>query len=65
MPGLTGPAAALPETAAAPLPGAMTPAAPITPPAAAAPAAQTYADPRLNQSGQIREEFRDSGEWKQ
>jgi hypothetical protein len=67
IPGLTGSAATLPETQAAPLPGAMTAATPIAPPPAApaAPAAQTYADPRLNQSGQIREEFRGSGEWKQ
>ena len=63
VPALTGPAAVLPDTAAAPLPGTMTPAAPIAPPPPA-PAAQTYADPRLNQSGQIREEFRGSGEWK-
>lgn len=59
---LTGPAATLPDVAAAPLPGAMTPVAPVSaPPASAAP---TYTDPRLNQSGQIREEFRGSGEWK-
>ncbi len=64
MPVLAGPAAPLPDTAAAPLPGAMAPAAPILPPPAA-PTAPTYADPRLNQSGQIREEFRGSGEWKQ
>ena len=56
----------LPNVAPAPIPSAMaaqdrgigTPAAP-----AAAPA-QTYTDPRLNQSGQIREEFKGSGEWK-
>ena len=58
---LTGPAASLPDTAPAPLPGAMTPPTTAAPPPAAAP---TYTDPRLNQSGQIREEFRKSGEWK-
>ncbi len=63
VPILTGPAAILPDMAAAPLPGAMAPAAPIVPPPAT-PAAPTYADPRLNQSGQVREEFRGSGEWK-
>jgi len=63
-PMLTGAAAPLPDTAAAPLPGTMAPAAPAPPPVAA-PAAQTYTDPRLNQSGQVREEFRGSGEWKQ
>lgn len=63
-PMLTG-AAPLPDTTPAPLPGTMTPAAPVAPPPAAAPAVQIYTDPRLNQSGQIREEFRGSGEWKQ
>ncbi len=60
-PMLTGPAAPLPDVAPAPLPGAMTLPATTAPPVAAAP---TYTDPRLNQSGQIREEFRKSGEWK-
>jgi len=64
IPALTGAAAVLPDTPAAPMPGAMTPSAPIAPPPVA-PTAPTYADPRLNQSGQIREEFRGSGEWKQ
>ncbi|WP_447932000.1 cell wall hydrolase [Sphingopyxis fribergensis] len=62
---LTGAAAPLPDTAAAPLPGTMAPAAPVAPPPVAVPATQTYTDPRLNQSGQVREEFRGSGEWKQ
>lgn len=61
---LTGPAATLPDVAAAPLPGAMAPSPPLAVPAPPAIAAPTYADPRLNQSGQIREEFRGSGEWK-
>ena len=39
----------------------MTLPATTAPPVAAAP---TYTDPRLNQSGQVREEFRKSGEWK-
>ncbi len=56
--------APLPNVAPAPIPSVMaqggTVAAPVTP---AAPA-PTYADPRLNQSGQVREEFRGSGEWK-
>lgn len=52
--------APLPGAAPAPTPQAMTPSAP---PAAAAPPAPTYTDPRLNQSGDIREEFRKSGEW--
>lgn len=60
-PMLGGPAAPLPDVAPAPLPGAMTPPATAAPPPVAAP---TYTDPRLNQSGQIREEFRKSGEWK-
>ncbi|MBA3940340.1 MAG: cell wall hydrolase [Sphingopyxis sp.] len=63
LPGLTT-AAALPDVAAAPLPGTIA-SAPVAPPPAAAPAtAPIYADPRLNQSGQIREEFSKSGEWK-
>ena len=60
-PMLAGPAASLPDVAPAPLPGAMTSPATVPPPPAAAP---TYTDPRLNQSGQIREEFSKSGEWK-
>lgn len=60
-PMLAGPAAPLPDVAPAPLPGTITPPATTAPPPAAAP---TYTDPRLNQSGQIREEFRKSGEWK-
>ena len=36
----------------------------MTSPVAAPIPAPTYADPRLNQSGQVREEFRGSGEWK-
>jgi hypothetical protein len=43
----------------------MAPAAPVVAAPVAAPPVQTYADPRLNQSGQVREEFRGSGEWKQ
>jgi hypothetical protein len=64
MPELTGPAAALPDVAPAPLPGTMgaaPPAAATTAPTAAP--APTYTDPRLNQSGQIKEEFSKSGEW--
>ncbi|MGV3730800.1 MAG: cell wall hydrolase [Sphingopyxis sp.] len=63
LPALTGAAAALPDVAPAPLPGALAPATPGAP-AAAAPAAPSYTDPRLNQSGQIRDEFSKSGEWK-
>ncbi|MGV7119464.1 cell wall hydrolase [Sphingopyxis sp. 550A] len=64
VPGLTGPAAPLPDVAPAPLPGTMgaaPPAAATTAPTAAP--APTYTDPRLNQSGQIKEEFSKSGEW--
>lgn len=65
LPDGSGTLAPLPNAAPAPLPSAMAqpigaPAAPVLP---AAPP-QTYADPRLNQSGQVREEFRGSGEWK-
>jgi hypothetical protein len=65
LPDGSGTLAPLPNAAPAPLPSAMAqpigaPAAPVLP--AALP--QTYADPRLNQSGQVREEFRGSGEWK-
>jgi hypothetical protein len=64
LPALTGAAAPLPDAAPAPLlPGALAPAPPGAP-AAAAPAAPSYTDPRLNQSGQVREEFSKSGEWK-
>lgn len=63
VPALADAAAPLPGAAPAPLPGTMAPTAP-QPPAAAAPAAPTYTDPRLNQSGQIRDEFAKSGEWK-
>ena len=64
LPALTGAAAPLPDAAPAPLlPGAPTPAPPGAP-AATAPAAPSYTDPRLNQSGQVREEFSKSGEWK-
>ncbi|HZG33915.1 MAG TPA: cell wall hydrolase, partial [Sphingopyxis sp.] len=61
----SGAAAPLPATAAAPPPQAMTQAErPIGTPAAPAATAPAYADPRLNQSGQIREEFNKSGEWR-
>jgi len=64
-PMLGGPGTPLPDVAAAPLPGTMAPTAPVMSSPVAAPIpAPTYADPRLNQSGQIREEFRGSGEWK-
>lgn len=58
----------LPNIAPAPTPDAMAQqgrdvGAPAAPAKAATPV-QTYNDPRLNQSGQIREEFRGSGEWK-
>ena len=56
-------AASRSQVAAAPTPGAVaqqnaTPvaSAPTPPPTA-------YTDPRLGQSGQVREEFRKSGEW--
>lgn len=64
VPALTGAAAPLPNVAPAPLPGTMGAAPSAAPPAAptAAPP-PTYTDPRLNQSGQIREEFSKSGEW--
>lgn len=63
LPTLAGAAAPLPDAAPAPLPGTLAPA-PAGAPAAAATAAPSYTDPRLNQSGQIREEFAKSGEWK-
>ena len=55
--------APLPGGVAAPMPQAMaqTGTAAATPTPSAPPPA--YTDPRLNQSGQIREEFRKSGEW--
>ena len=62
-PMLSGLAAPLPDIDAAPLPGAMAPAVPLAT-TLPVPPHQTYADPRLNQSGQVREEFRGSGEWK-
>lgn len=64
LPDGSGSIAPLPNTAPAPTPQAIAqqalPPAPSAPPAA--PTA-TYSDPRLNQSGQIREEFSKSGEW--
>ncbi len=64
VPGLTGPAAPLPDVAPAPLPGTMGAAPPTaTTPAPTASPAPTYTDPRLNQSGQVKEEFSKSGEW--
>lgn len=62
LPTLAGAPAPLPDVAPAPMPGAMT-APPPTPAAPAAAPAPAYSDPRLNQSGQVREEFRKSGEW--
>jgi hypothetical protein len=62
-----GIAAPLPNVAPAPTPSAMAQQGRDigTPVAAAGQAspAPTYADPRLNQSGQIRDEFKGSGEW--
>lgn len=63
----TGAAAPLPDALPAPMPSAMaqqgrdigTPVAPAKPTAPA----PSYTDPRLNQSGQIRDEFKGSGEW--
>lgn len=64
LPGGIGGMAPLPSPVPAQNPPAVTQtgsAAPAsTPPPAAAP---IYADPRLAQSGQVREEFRKSGEW--
>ncbi|MGN6690802.1 MAG: cell wall hydrolase [Sphingopyxis sp.] len=64
LPALAGATATLPDVTPAPMPGTMGTAPPAAIPAtpAAAPA-PTYSDPRLNQSGQIREEFQKSGEW--
>lgn len=64
LPALGGAAVTLPDVAPAPLPGTMgsAPTA-VVPAAPAAAPAPTYSDPRLNQSGQIREEFQKSGEW--
>ena len=64
----TSTAAPLPDVAAASMPGALaqqgrdigTPVAAVRQPASPPP---TYADPRLNQSGQIRDEYKGSGEW--
>lgn len=65
-----GPSAGTPLSAGAPPPDvsptqlpAAAPAVGTTPPPAAAASAPTYNDPRLNQSGQIRDEYRKSGEW--
>ena len=62
---LAGGGALLPDSGPAPLPAAagIAPAAAASAPAPSAPAAPASADPRLNQSGQIREEYRNSGEW--
>ncbi len=66
LPEGSGSLAPLPASAPAPTPQAMAQAErPIGTPAPAATApAPTYADPRLNRSGQIREEFNKSGEWR-
>ncbi|SKB78520.1 cell wall hydrolase [Sphingopyxis flava] len=61
-------AASLPDVAAAPMPGTLaqqgrdigTPVAAVPQPASPPPA---YTDARLNQSGQVRDEFKGSGEW--
>ncbi len=56
--------APLPDIAPAPTPNAMAQQRrDIGAPVATAPPTPTYADPRLAQSGQIREEFKGSGEW--
>ena len=59
--------AVLPDVAPAPTPNAMAASerAIGTPPPAASAAVPppTYADPRLNQSGQVRDEYKGSGEW--
>ncbi|SNS67025.1 cell wall hydrolase [Sphingopyxis indica] len=60
-------AAPLPDVAPAPLPSAMAQGdraigTPV-PGAKPAPAQPTYADPRLNRSGEVRDEFQNSGEW--
>lgn len=55
-----------PTTSIAPTPGTVAQAARDIGTQAARPASpppQNYTDPRLNQSGQVREEFRNSGEW--
>ncbi len=56
----------LPASGPAPLPGTLSvpaqTAAP-SPSVTAAPTPPAYSDPRLNQSGQIREEYQKSGEW--
>lgn len=60
-----GTAAPLPAGAPAPTPQAMAQGWTAAPPSAPAPAQApaTYTDPRLNQSGQVRDEFQKSGEW--
>ncbi len=63
VPGLAGPAAPLPDVAPAPLPGTMNAPVAVAPAAPTATPAPSYTDPRLNQSGQIKEEFSKSGEW--
>lgn len=66
LPAAAGFTAPMPNVAPAPTPQAMAQAGSAAPLPAAPPAAaqaQSYADPRLNQSGQVREEFAKSGEW--
>ena len=56
----------LPVGGPAPLPGTLSSPAQTAAPSPSAPAAPTppaYSDPRLNQSGQVREEYQKSGEW--
>ncbi|ALC10990.1 cell wall hydrolase [Sphingopyxis sp. 113P3] len=58
----------LPDGPAAPMPGALTQegrdvGTPVASTRQPVPPPPSYADPRLNQSGQIREEFKGSGEW--
>lgn len=55
--------APLPDAASAPMPSTMAAPIALSPPTAVQPTAPSYTDPRLNQSGQIREEYRKSGEW--
>jgi hypothetical protein len=65
LPEGSGAFAPLPNVAPAPTPQAMAQAerAAGTPVAAPAIPPKNYSDPRLNQSGQIKEEFSKSGEW--
>lgn len=65
LPEGSGTLAPLPNVAPAPTPQAMAQGerAIGTPVATPAAPAKTYADPRLNQSGQVREEYNKSGEW--